>query len=83
MATGKQSPAVRIRGERRVLRIITAGFVVLATIPACAQEMPTGRMHHTHEQKAEDQKKKPDDKGYNSSLTKMPDRKYDPWQNIR
>ena len=33
--------------------------------------------------KAEDSKKKPDDKGYNSSLAKMPDKKYDPWQNVR
>jgi hypothetical protein len=40
-------------------------------------------MHRPRDQKAEDQKKKPDDKGYNSSLAKMPDRKYDPWQNIR
>jgi hypothetical protein len=66
-----------------MLRIITAGFIVLVTIPAYAQGMSGGKMHHTHEQKAEGQKKKPDDKGYNSSLAKMPDRKYDPWQNVR
>jgi hypothetical protein len=66
-----------------MLRIITAGFIVLVTIPACAQGMSGGKTHHTHEQKADEQKKKPDDKGYNSSLAKMPDRKYDPWQNIR
>ena len=82
-----------------MVRIITAGFIVLATIPAYGQGMPGGngqgmpgasgqemsggKRHHGQEQKAEDQKKKPDDKGYNSSLAKMPDRKYDPWQNIR
>ena len=66
-----------------MLRIMTAGFIVLVTIPAYAQGMSGGKTHHGHEQKAEDQKKKPDDKEYNSSLTKMPDRKYDPWQNIR
>jgi hypothetical protein len=66
-----------------MVRIITAGFIVLVTIPAYAQGMSGGKMHRQQEQKAEDQKKKPDDKGYNSSLAKMPDRKYDPWQNIR
>jgi hypothetical protein len=29
-------------------------------------------MHRPREQKAEDQKKKPDDKGYNSSLARCP-----------
>jgi hypothetical protein len=66
-----------------MLRIITAGLIVLVTMPAYAQGMSGGKMHHAPEQKAEDQKKKPDDKGYNSSLAKMPDRKYDPWQNVR
>jgi hypothetical protein len=65
-----------------MLRIITAGLIVLVTIPAYAQGMPGGK-HHSQEQKAEEPKKKPDDKGYNSSLAKIPDRKYDPWQNIR
>jgi hypothetical protein len=64
-----------------MLRIITAGLIVLMAVPAYAQGM--GKRHHSEEQKADDQKKKPDDKGYNSSLAKMPDRKYDPWQNIR
>jgi hypothetical protein len=63
--------------------MITAGLIVLVTIPAYAQGMSGSRMPHPQEQKAEDQKKKPDDKGYNSSLAKMPDRKYDPWQKIR
>jgi len=66
-----------------MLRIITAGLIVLATMPAYAQGMSGGKKHHASEQKAEDQKKKPDDKGYNSSLAKIPDRKYDPWQKIR
>jgi len=66
-----------------MVRIITAGLIVLVTIPAYAQGMSGGKTHQPPEQKAEDQKKKPDDKGYNSSLAKMPDRKYDPWQNIR
>lgn len=66
-----------------MVRIITAWLIVLVTIPAYAQGMSGGKMHHPPEQKAGDQKKKPDDKGYNSSLAKMPERKYDPWQNIR
>lgn len=67
----------------RMLRIISAVLVALITIPAYAQGMPGEKMRHAHGQKAEDQKKKPDEKGYSSSLAKMPDRKYDPWQNIR
>jgi hypothetical protein len=66
-----------------MVRIIMAGLIVLVTMPAYAQGMSGGKSHHQQEQKTEDQKKKPDDKGYNSSLAKMPDRKYDPWQNIR
>jgi hypothetical protein len=66
-----------------MLRIVTAVLIVLVTIPAYGQGMSGGKMRHAHDQKAEDQKKKPDDKGYNSSLAKMPDRKYDPWQNVR
>jgi hypothetical protein len=71
-----------------MLRLITAGLIVFVTIPAYAQGMPGGMgggggRHHSQEQKAEEPKKKPDDKGYNSSLAKIPDRKYDPWQNIR
>jgi len=66
-----------------MLRIITALLIVLVTMPAYAQGMSGGKMHHSPEQKAEDSKKKPDDKGYNSSLAKMPDKKYDPWQNVR
>lgn len=66
-----------------MLRIISAILVALITIPAYAQGVPGGKTRHSHEQKAEDQKRKPDDKGYNSSLAAMPDRKYDPWQNVR
>ena len=66
-----------------MLRIITALLIVLVTMPAYAQGMSGGKTRHAHEQKAEDPKKKPDDKGYNSSLAKMPDKKYDPWQNVR
>jgi hypothetical protein len=60
-----------------MLRITTALLIVLVTMPAYAQGMSGGKMHHSHS------KKKPDDKGYNSSLAKMPDKKYDPWQNVR
>ena len=65
-----------------MLRIITALLVVLVSMPVYALGMSGGK-RHAHEQKAEDPKKKPDDKGYNSSLAKMPDKKYDPWQNVR
>jgi hypothetical protein len=65
-----------------MLRIITALLIVLVTMPVCAQGISGGK-RHAREQKAEDPKKKPDDKGYNSSLAKMPDKKYDPWQNVR
>jgi len=72
-----------------MLRISIGGLMVLVTIPAYAQGMPGGNegmpggKHRSHEQKAEEPKKKPDDKAYNSSLATMPDRKFDPWQNAR
>jgi hypothetical protein len=51
-------------------RIITALLIVLVTMPAYAQGMSGGKMHHAREQNGEEPKKKPDDKGYNSSLAK-------------
>lgn len=66
-----------------MLRIITAVLIVSVAIPAYAQGMSGGRSHHPPEQKAGEQKKKPDDKSYNSSLATVPDRKFDPWQKIR
>jgi hypothetical protein len=64
-------------------RIITALLIVLVTMPAYAQGMSGGKMHHAREQNGEEPKKKPDDKGYDSSLAKMPNKKYDPWQSVR
>ena len=60
-----------------------AGIVFLIMTPAYAQGLSGGRKHHQPDQKTEQAKKKPDDKEYKASLSRIPDRKYDPWHDVR
>jgi hypothetical protein len=63
---------------------VVATLAVLATVsttvPASAQGKP-GRGPTTPP--GPEPKKKVDDKGYKSSLERIPDQKYDPWGKIR
>jgi hypothetical protein len=71
---------------KAVLAIVAvlAALAVLATVsttlPAHAQGKP-GRGPTTPA--GPEPKKKVDDKGYKSSLERIPDQKYDPWGKIR
>jgi len=75
---------------RTLLAAATAAltFAALAA-PAYSQSMGGmggSRRHHGQPAaKAESQKSKVDEKGYNSALARIPtpDKKYDPWQNKR
>jgi hypothetical protein len=61
--------------------LLLAVAIALLTAPSYAQGMSSGRSKK--EQPAEEKKTKPDDKGYNSAIGRMPDKKYDPWQSLR
>jgi len=63
--------------------LIAIAFVALLTAPSYAQDMPGGKGRHRGEQKTDEQKKKPDDKGYSSALSRIPNQKYDPWHDMR
>jgi hypothetical protein len=60
--------------------LLLAVAIVLLTAPSYGQGM--GK-HSKQERPAEEKKTKPDDKGYNSAIGRMPNKRYDPWQSIR
>ena len=67
-------------------KIVLAAIVVALAATAYAQGMssgmPGGKGRH-HEQKSDGGKRKDDSKDTKSALDKLPDKKYDPWQNVR
>ena len=62
---------------------IAAVIIALLTVPSYAQGMSGGKGRHGRAQNAEQPKKKSDDKAYKSALDRLPDKKFDPWQNVR
>ena len=63
---------------------LVAMMMLLLTVPASAQGMQGGGKHHQSENKPDAEKKpKVDENGYKSSLSRMPDGKYDPWRTMR
>ena len=58
----------------------TPGLLVLAAAPVSAQFKSVGT--DRKDQNA-DTKKKPDDGQYKAAIERMPDKKFDPWQNMR
>ena len=61
---------------------VVALAMVLLALSAYAQGGPTGRKHHGSEQKT-GERKKVDDKAYSRALSSLPDKKYDPWKDMR
>jgi hypothetical protein len=61
--------------------LLLAVAIVLLTAPSYSQGMLGGRSKQ--EPPAGEKKTKPDEKGYNSAIGRMPDKKYDPWQSLR
>jgi hypothetical protein len=81
------------RGEPRMKAFITALTIALATVPgllvlmaapvnAQFKGMSNDRISKDHANDP-NQKKKPDDTGYKSALERLPDKKFDPWANMR
>jgi phage head maturation protease len=64
--------------------VIALATIVVLTAPAYSQGRGKGR-HAASEQQTEEQKKKAAEaeKAYRSALDKIPDKKYDPWGNMR
>jgi uncharacterized protein YdeI (BOF family) len=62
---------------------LIAAAIALVAVPCYAQGMGGGKKHAKQDQATQDQKKKPDDKGYKASLSGLPDQAYDPWRGVR
>ena len=62
---------------------IAAVIIASLTVPSFAQGMSGSKSRNGRAQNAEQPKKKSDDKAYKSALDRLPDKKFDPWQNVR
>lgn len=65
--------------------LLIAAAIALVAMPCYAQGMGMGggkKGGHKHDQTTAE-KKKPDDKGYKASLSRIPDQQYDPWRGVR
>jgi hypothetical protein len=80
--------------EERMKALITALMIALATVPgllvlmaasANAQFKGSGgrSVSKERDEAAAAAKKKPDDSQYKSAIERLPDKKFDPWQNMR
>jgi hypothetical protein len=58
------------------------GLLVLTAAPVSAQFKGMGN-DRVSKDRAEEPKKKSDDSGYKSALERMPEKKFDPWANMR
>lgn len=58
------------------------GLIVLATATSHAQ-FKGGRGGGSKEDPGAAAKKKPDDSQYKAAIERLPDKKFDPWQNMR
>jgi len=70
--------------------IVTAIMIILATVPGLLVlfAAPVGAQFKgmgsgSKNSEADSQKKKPDDSQYKSAIERLPDKKFDPWQNMR
>lgn len=66
--------------------LIALATIIVLTAPAYSQGRGKGGGRHAaSEQQTEEQKKKAAEaeKAYRSALDKIPDKKYDPWGNMR
>ena len=75
--------------QRRTRTIVAAIMIALATVPGLLVLMKAdsvsaqGRKGGGHKDQSEPKKKTPDDGQYKSAIERLPDKKYDPWQNMR
>jgi hypothetical protein len=83
LARRRGAAAAAPRRAETMRFLIAIAVVALVSAPALAQETPGGKGRHKGEQKTEQVKKKPDDKGYNAALSRIPNQKYDPWHDVR
>jgi hypothetical protein len=63
--------------------LMAVAVVALLTAPAYSQDVSSGKRGHGREHKSAQPGKKPDDKAYNSALSRIPAQKFDPWRDAR
>lgn len=82
------------RSKRRITTAAVVTMMALGAAPVSAQMMGGGGMGgggtgggkgHRGSQQGQktDAKPKPNEKAYNSALSGIPDRKFDPWKSVR
>ena len=67
-------------------RVWTAFWIALATLPGLivlATATSQAQFKSNRGQKEEAPKKKVDDTQYKAAIERLPDKKFDPWQNMR
>jgi hypothetical protein len=74
--------------ERSMKRLWTAFWIALATLPglivlAATTSQAQFKGGRGSSQKEEAPKKKVDDTQYKAAIERLPDKKFDPWQNMR
>ena len=86
----KRAPRYRkaLRMEPRMKALITAVMIALATLPGLLVLMaaPVNAQFKGMGSPSKDpnaDKKKPDDGQYKSAIERLPDKKFDPWANMR
>ena len=62
---------------------IAALILAALTVPSFAQGMSGAKGHRGQTPSTGQPKKKADDTAYKSALDRLPDKKFDPWQNVR
>ena len=78
--------AIALWGKAAMRTVVIAlASIALLTAPAYAQMRGKGAKHAGSEQQSAQQKKNnaESEKAYNAALDGIPDRKYDPWRDMR
>jgi len=74
--------------ERPMRRLSTAIWIALATAPGVIALVATPvsaqfKSVGSDRKDSNDNKKKPDDSQYKAAIERLPDKKFDPWANMR
>jgi hypothetical protein len=75
-----QGRASTRRGFMKAILALLSVVALISTAAPAAAQMKGGKKHN---QDSAAPKKPADDKGYKAALDRLPNKKYDPWGNVR